>query len=72
MSKRYMLAEALQRCAEIWAGLMRIEKCLVRSLVILFGKFYFRNNHQMLGVYRNKCLFLTYITCLLKMAVSEL
>lgn len=51
---------------------MRMEKYLVRPLVTAFGKLCFSNNHQMLWAYKNKCLLLTYITCLLRMAVSEL
>lgn len=51
---------------------MKMGKYPVRPLVIVLGKLCCSNNLQVLGAYKNKCLLLTYITCLLRMAVSEL
>lgn len=45
---------------------------ILRPLVTVFGELCCSNNPQMLGAYKNKCLPLTYITCLLRTAVREL
>lgn len=73
MSKNVALeGDRIEEIRSVQTGLMRMGKYLVRPVVIVFGKLCCSNNPQMLEAYKNECLLLTYITCLLRMAVGEL